>query len=133
MKKEAVCSWFPGKASLIGIGGMLCLTTAILLLPGCALDEVRLVSYTSSAEVKPPESTPASLAGWSNVPWDTVLRGVSDILTGARKKAIEEKVGYQESRSFTLLRVKTAGPSREPGKEETPQRGDSLPRQLESP
>ena len=114
MKKEAACRWFSRGASLMGIGGMACLATAILLLSGCAVDEVRLVSYTSSAEVKPPESTPASLAALSNVPWDTVLRGLSDILTGARKKAIEEKVGYQESRSFTLLRVKTAGGSFDP-------------------
>ena len=132
MKKGAAYCWFPGRASLIAIGGMFCLAAVILVLPGCALDEVRLVSYTSSAEVKPTESTPASLAGWSDVPWDTGLRGISDILTGARKTAIEEKVGYQESRSFTLLRVKTAGPSRDPGKEQTPQHGDSLPRHLGS-
>jgi hypothetical protein len=46
--------------------------------------------------------------GSSPFPWDIVLSGVSDIVTGARKKAIEEKVGYRESRSFTLFRLKKA-------------------------
>jgi len=86
---------------------------AALLLGGCAVDEVRLVSYTSEAEVKPPEQ-PQAVVGSSPFPWDIVLGGASDILTGARKKAIEEKVGYRESRSFTLFRLKSAASSCDP-------------------
>jgi hypothetical protein len=94
------------------------LVIVLLFLAGCAVDEIRVVSYTSSAEVEAPQSSPASLAARSSVPWDMVLSGVSDILTGARKKAIEEKVGYEESRSFTLLRVKAARSAREQGDEQ---------------
>lgn len=83
-------------------------TTAFL--QGCAVDDICVVSYTSSAEVKPAEAQPRSggVVGSSPFPWHIVLSGVSDILTGARKKAIENKVGYRESRSFTLFRLKKA-------------------------
>ncbi len=87
---------------------LLLLAVAMLFLEGCAVEEVGLVSYTSSAEVKPSESLPPAVVGSSPFPWDIVLSGASDILTGARKKAIEEKVGYHEARSFTLFRVKAA-------------------------
>jgi len=82
----------------------------LLFLEGCAVDDISVVSYTSSAEVKPSEGQPrlGTVVGSSPFPWDIVLSGASDILTGARKKAIEEKVGYRESRSFTLFRLKRA-------------------------
>jgi hypothetical protein len=79
----------------------------LILLAGCAVDELSVVSYTSSAEVKPPQIVPTTLKS-SPFPWDIVLSGISDIFTGARKKAIEEKVGYREERSFTLFRLKRA-------------------------
>jgi hypothetical protein len=100
----------------------LLMAVVILVLDGCAVDEIGLVSYTSSAEVKPSESTPLGVVGSSPFPWDTVLSGASDILTGARKKAIEEKVGYHEARSFTLFRLKAARSSCEPCSEGTPER-----------
>jgi len=75
---------------------------------GCAVNDISVVSYRSSAEVKPAETSSSPVVGSSPFPWDIVLAGVSDIFTGARKKAIEEKVGYRESRSFTLFRLKKA-------------------------
>ncbi len=75
---------------------------------GCVVNDISVVSYRSSAEVKPPETSSRDVVGSSPFPWDIVLAGVSDIFTGARKKAIEEKVGYRESRSFTLFRLKKA-------------------------
>ncbi len=105
---------------------LLMLAAMIAFLAGCAMDEVRLISYTSSAEVKPVESQPrpGGVVGSSPLPWDIVLSGASDILTGARKKAIEEKVGYHESRSFTLFRVKAAESSCDPCRERPAERGD---------
>ncbi len=78
------------------------------LVSGCTVNDISVVSYRSSGEVKPAETAPRSVVGSSPFPWDIVLSGVSDIFTGARKKAIEEKVGYRESRSFTLFRLKKA-------------------------
>ena len=78
------------------------------LVNGCAVNDICVVSYRSSAEVKPAETPSSPVVGSSPFPWDIVLAGVSDIFTGARKKAIEEKVGYRESRSFTLFRLKKA-------------------------
>jgi hypothetical protein len=83
-------------------------SAAIVFLHGCAVDDISVVSYSSNAEVRPSESQPAAVVGSSPFPWDIVLKGASDILTGARKKAVEEKVGYRESRSFTLFRLKKA-------------------------
>jgi len=83
----------------------------LIVLTGCAVDDVCVISYTSSAEVKPPENVPMAVRS-SPFPWDVVLSGVSDLFTGARKKAIEEKVGYREHRSFTLFRLKRAEDSR---------------------
>jgi len=100
-------------------GLLLLLATASVFLEGCAVDEVCVISYSSSAEVKPPESRQMAAAGavGSSLPWDIVLGGISDILTGARKKAIEEKVGYREWRSFTLFRLKAAETPRDHGSE----------------
>ncbi|MDP2896934.1 MAG: hypothetical protein Q8Q12_10295 [bacterium] len=78
------------------------------LVNGCVVNDISVVSYRSSAEVKPAETLSRPVVGSSPFPWDIVLAGVSDIFTGARKKAIEEKVGYRESRSFTLFRLKKA-------------------------
>jgi hypothetical protein len=78
------------------------------LVNGCVVNDISVVSYRSSAEVKPAETPSSPVVGSSPFPWDIVLSGVSDIFTGARKKAIEEKVGYRESRSFTLFRLKKA-------------------------
>lgn len=78
------------------------------LVNGCVVNDISIVSYRSSAEVKPAETLSRPVVGSSPFPWDIVLAGVSDIFTGARKKAIEEKVGYRESRSFTLFRLKKA-------------------------
>jgi hypothetical protein len=99
-------------------GNRRCPFRALLLLPalvvmmflvsGCAVNDISVVSYRSSAEVKPPETSSRDVVGSSPFPWDIILAGVSDIFTGARKKAIEEKVGYRESRSFTLFRLKRA-------------------------
>jgi len=82
------------------------------LVNGCAVNDICVVSYRSSAEVKPAETPFSPVVGSSPFPWDIVLAGVSDIFTGARKKAIEEKVGYRESRSFSLFRLKKAESSR---------------------
>ncbi len=89
------------------------LAAVAVSLGGCAVDDIAVISYTSSAEVKPPENRNVAAVGSSPFPWDVVLRGVSDILTGARKKAMEEKVGYRESRSFHLLRLKRAEGAKE--------------------
>ncbi len=78
------------------------------LVNGCVVNDISVVSYHSSAEVKPAETSSRPVVGSSPFPWDIVLRGASDILTGARKKAIEEKVGYRESRSFSLFHLKKA-------------------------
>lgn len=113
------------RARIHGVAAVLLLLAAMIaFLGGCAIDEVRLISYTSSAEVKPVESRPPAVVGSSPLPWDIVLSGASDILTGARKKAIEEKVGYHESRSFTLFRVKAAERSCDPCRERPLERGD---------
>lgn len=89
-----------------------CTSLSLLLVmsfgSGCAVNDISVVSYRSSAEVKPAETASRTVVGSSSFPWDIVLSGVSDIFTGARKKAIEEKVGYRESRSFTLFRLKRA-------------------------
>ena len=114
----------PQRARICGAAIFLLLAAAIALLGGCAVDEVCLVSYTSTAEVKPPESQPPAVVGSSPFPWDIVLSGASDILTGARKKAIEEKVGYREFRSFTLFRLKKAVSSRAPCSKRPPERPD---------
>jgi hypothetical protein len=103
------------------IAALLSLPALIALLQGCAVDEVCLVSYTSSAEVKPPESQAPAVVRASPFPWDIVLSGASDILTGARKKAIEQKVGYRESRSFTLFRIEAAKSSCRPCAEQAPE------------
>lgn len=92
---------------------LLSLAMLTFLVRGCVVNDISVVSYSSSAEVKPAETASRPVAGSSPFPWDIVLRGVSDIFTGARKKAIEEKVGYRESRSFTLFRLKKAN-SRSP-------------------
>jgi hypothetical protein len=84
------------------------LLAAVLLQAGCAVDQVSFVSYTSRAEVKPSESPRSPVVGSSPFPWDIVLKGAGDILTGARRKAIEERVGYRESRSFVLFHLKNA-------------------------
>jgi len=122
---ELIRNTYPWRATASGaIALLLSLAGMIFLLGGCAVDEVCLISYTSEAEVKAPENEPrlGGVVGSSPLPWDIVLSGASDILTGARKKAIEEKVGYHESRSFTLFRVKAAESSRDPcPKRPTPQ------------
>ena len=86
----------------------LTLLAAVLLQAGCAVDQISFVSYTSRAEVKPSEEPRSPVVGSSPFPWDIVLKGAGDILTGARRKAIEERVGYRESRSFVLFHIKNA-------------------------
>ncbi len=108
-----------------GAAGIWLLQAAMVgLLGGCAVDEVRLISYNSDAEVKPLESQAPAVVGSSPFPWDVVLGGASDILTGARKKAIEEKVGYRESRSFVLFRMKRAESSQTPCSNPPAEQGD---------
>jgi hypothetical protein len=94
-------------------------SAAVIFLYGCAVDDISVVSYNSNAEVRPSENQPAAVVGASPFPWDVVLGGASDILTGARKKAIEEKVGYRESRSFTLFRLRKADSQSERSDEKT--------------
>jgi hypothetical protein len=105
------------KACYVKIVVWLILTALFVFLPGCAVREVCVLSYTLRAEVKPIESQPAAVVGSTPFPWDVVLDGISDIFTGARKKAIEEKVGYQESRSFTLFRIESGESPPEPSAE----------------
>lgn len=95
----------------MALRGMLILLPLVLLTfvgSGCAVNDISVASYESGANVKPTETASRTVLGSSPLPWDIVLAGVSDILTGARKKAIEGKVGYWESRSFTLFRLKNA-------------------------
>jgi len=96
------------------------------LVNGCVVNDISVVSYRSSAEVKPAETSSRPVVGSSPFPWDIVLAGVSDIFTGARKKAIEEKVGYRESRSFTLFRLKKAD-SQSPASSEKADPGNQTP------
>lgn len=99
---------------------LLVLSAMVAVLQGCTVDDISVVSYTSSAEVKPPQTQAPAVVRSSPFPWDIVLSGASDILTGARKKAIEEKVGYRESRSLTLFRLKRAHSWRDCGQKCNP-------------
>ncbi len=106
MKKVVGEVCFPWRSALARPLCILSVAMVFLVANGCSVDEVRIVSYTSSAEVRPSGGTSLASASPASVPWSVVLGGLSDIFTGARKKAIEQRVGYWESRSFTLFHVK---------------------------
>jgi hypothetical protein len=106
MKKVVGGGIFPPRSEVARRFCILILAMVFLVMNGCSVDEVRLVSYSSGAEVKPTEGASLASASPASVPWSVVLGGLSDILTGARKTAIEQRIGYQESRSFTLIHVK---------------------------
>ena len=84
---------------------------AAVMLEGC---DVRICRYESEGIVEMPESKPSMAV--AAFPWPVVVTFLEKVLPYAgqtRRKAMEERVNYQERRSFTLFSGTSAEPEEE--------------------
>ena len=84
---------------------------SLLLLQGCSLEKMTILTAKAGGKVTVPETTPQMKAATAQtlsagLPWVPFVDAVVDIFSfvgGTRKKAMKERMNYEEWRSFTIF------------------------------